>query len=306
LINPASTAPAEVRFFPSGKLLAACLILLGRTQARVETVIDSEEAMKKIVLPLLVAAAILSSGPAQAQSTADGKPRLVIRSGVVEVLRDQVWQAVKPGELLNAGERVRTANGATAAIELERNKIVTLEENSEVEIQLVGSAGAHSIRLDSGSMKAFSPPPETAPLPQDRPPQTAAQTSDKSLDLELDYQGDSLRLSISDRDGRSSSVTIRGAAPAMSAANRRPAEEPYYYPQFYQREQLYGNVLSSPTYYVYPFQVFSGRPDPNEGRIVPPVVTNPTNPGYRPTQIVPPMSDPIRVPVSPPVPFGRR
>jgi hypothetical protein len=53
------------------------------------------------------------------------------------------------------------------------------------------------------------------------------------------------------------------------------------------------------TFYVYPY-VSLGNADPNAGAIVPPVVNNPTNPGYRPTQIVPPMSDPIRVPVTQP------
>jgi hypothetical protein len=59
--------------------------------------------------------------------------------------------------------------------------------------------------------------------------------------------------------------------------------------------QRHAEEVPSPNIYVYP-NVYGGR-DPNAGAIVPPVVINPTNPGYRPTQVVPPMSDPIREPV---------
>jgi hypothetical protein len=65
------------------------------------------------------------------------------------------------------------------------------------------------------------------------------------------------------------------------------------------------NVVYYPAVYFYPYVIY-GNPGggflpqnvPTQGT-VPPVVLNPTHPGYRPEQIVPPMTDPLRPPVLP-------
>jgi hypothetical protein len=64
-------------------------------------------------------------------------------------------------------------------------------------------------------------------------------------------------------------------------------------------DPMFGAPQYAAPIYVYPYFLY-GNVDPFEGRIVPPVVNNPTHPAYRPTQIVPPMSDPLRVPVTKP------
>ena len=61
----------------------------------------------------LVFAAALTTAGLQAQSTA-GPARLAIRSGLVEVQRGNVWLPLAGGDLVNAGERVRTASGSAA------------------------------------------------------------------------------------------------------------------------------------------------------------------------------------------------
>jgi hypothetical protein len=81
---------------------------------------------------------------------------------------------------------------------------------------------------------------------------------------------------------------------------RYQGDRPVIVPQIQIPEiPIQSTIIPTPTYYFVPYFVYGNR-DPNAGAIVPPVVNNPTNPGYRPTQIVPPMSDPIRVPVTKP------
>src|SRR5262245_26798163 len=111
--------------------------------------------MRKPGFPLFIA--FFSVAILNAQFAPAPKARLVIRSGLVEVQRGDVWLPIAIGELLNAGERVRTASGSTAALEIGPGKVVTLNELSAVQI---GKSGQNSspaaVQLESGSMKVFS------------------------------------------------------------------------------------------------------------------------------------------------------
>jgi len=232
----------------------------------------------------------LGTGVVHAQSATGPTPRLVVRSGLVEVQRGIEWVPAPIGSTLSAGSHVRTGSGSTAAIEIEPGKVVTLPELSQVQIGEPGSTPA--VQLESGSMKVFA-----ASDIQVAAKDTTLDTAERPLDLEVEFQGDQLNLRIFNGAVRNGSIVIRGG-------NRDPGVRTYSAGRsqsYYQEDNVLpvAPAYVAPTYYVYPFFAF-GRPDPNAGRIVEPVVRNPTNPGYRPTQIVPPMSDPIRVPVTRP------
>jgi hypothetical protein len=119
------------------------------------------------------------------------------------------------------------------------------------------------------------------------------ESADRPLDLELGYEAGRLSLTVFNGAVRNGSLVIRGG-------NEDPSVRTYTVNKNLRRNDPYGQqIVVDPTFYVYPYFLY-GNTNPNAGRIVPPVVNNPTNPGYRPTQIVPPMSDPIRVPVKQP------
>jgi hypothetical protein len=144
------------------------------------------------------------------------------------------------------------------------------------------------VQLESGSMKVFS-----ASDIQVSAKDTVLESTERPVDLELGYQSDKLNLTIFNGAVRTGSIIIHGGAQQDPTVRTYTANG-----QSAQRE---GYVIANPTYYIYPYFLYgNGNPDPNAGRIVPPVVMNPTHPGYRPTQIVSPMSDPIRVPVTRP------
>jgi hypothetical protein len=237
--------------------------------------------MKKLRLSIFVA--ILSAATLKAQAPPAVNAKLAIRSGIVEVQRGNVWLPIGAGERISAGERIRTSKASSAALEIGPGKLVTLTELSQV---LIGqSNGTPIVELEGGSMKVFA----SSDI-QVAAKDTRLESADRPLDLELGYQADKLNLTIFNGAVRNGPVIIRG----NEDPNTRT--RPPYGPDPSRRPD---NVVEYPTYYVYPYFLY-GRPDPNEGKTVPPVVNNPTNPGYRPTQIVPPMSDPIRIPVTKP------
>jgi len=203
----------------------------------------------------------LSATVLTAQMNTARNAMLMARSGIVEVQRGNMWMPLAAGEPLVVRERIRTANGSSAAIGIGTGEVVALNERTEV--QLRQSGGGLLVWLESGSIKVLSGS-DIQVAARD----TVLETIDRPVDLELGYQADKLNLTVFNGSVRNGSVIVRG----------RPQDstQTYAYPFF-----LYGNA------------------GVNSGAIVPPVVNNPTNPGYRPTQIVPPMSDPIRVPVSP-------
>jgi hypothetical protein len=230
-----------------------------------------------IVLVTLFSLTALNAQPASPLN-----PRLVIRSGLVEVQRGNTWLPVSLGDSLTAGDRIRTASGSTAALEVGPGKVITLNEQSQVQ---VGQSPAPIVQLESGSMKVFS-----ASDIQVSAKDTILESDASPLDLELGYQADKLNLTVFNGAVRTGPMIIRGG-------NQDPTVRTYTANGVSSRRNQ--NIIANPTFYIYPYFMY-GYPDPNAGRIVPPVVRNPTNPGYRPTQIVPPMSDPIRVPVTQP------
>jgi ferric-dicitrate binding protein FerR (iron transport regulator) len=240
--------------------------------------------MRKAALAINVLTALFSVTVLNPQSASAQNARLVIRSGIVEVQRGNMWLPISVGEALNPGEQVRTANGSTAAIEIGSGKVITL--NGQSQVQIGQSNTSPLVQLESGSMKVFS-----ASDIQVAAKDTILQSTDRPVDLELGYQSDQLNLTVFNGSVRSGRMIIHGGNqdPTMRtySANGRSAWRG-------------GGIVPNPTFYIYPYFLYGYpnlNPNPNAGVIVPPVVNNPTNPGYRPTQIVPPMSDPIRVPV---------
>jgi hypothetical protein len=246
--------------------------------------------MKTIGLQLLIVT--VSATLLNAQSPAVADARLAIRSGLVEVQRGNIWVPITISEPLRAGERIRTGSGSVAAVEFGPGKVVTLNEQSVIQIGPIGSdgssGGAAIVHLENGSMKVFS-----ASEIQIAAKDTMFESTDRPIDLELGYQADKLNLTVFNGAVRNGSVIIHGG-------NEDPSVRTYTAGRNGRRNDRHEQqIMVDPTFYVYPYFMY-GNPNPNVGRIVPPVVNNPTNPGYRPGQVVPPMSDPIRVPVTQP------
>lgn len=235
--------------------------------------------MRNLELQLLIA--VFSVVALHAQSNAPAAARLVARSGIVEVERGNMWLPIAAGEPLNAGERIRTANNSSAAVEVGPGKVITLNERTEIQVRQ--SSGSPLVQLENGSIKVFA-----ATDIQVAAKDTMFETAERPLDMELGYQADRLNLTVFNGAVRSGSMTVRGPQDSTTrtyTANGRSGQRNGYL------QVVYPNI------YIYPYFLY-GNPGPNAGVIVPPVVNNPTNPGYRPTQIVPPMSDPIRTPVT--------
>ena len=238
-------------------------------------------------LSVLITALSLAVANAQAPAPPPGS-RLVARSGAVEVQRDNSWLPVNPGDRLVPPERVRTGAASSAAIELGPGKIVTLSENSE--IQLRQSGGSPFVQLERGNMKVIS-----AEDIQVAAKETVLESTERPLDLEMGYQADQLNVTVITGAVRNGPIIIKGA---QDSSHRT-----YTAGGRWKRE---GSVLVYPGAYFYPYAIYAypnggfvPQPPGPQGGIVPPVVLNPTHPGYRPHQIVPPMPDPLRPPVLP-------
>ena len=231
----------------------------------------------------LITLLVVASGVVVLNAQQNSSARLAIRTGLVEVQRGNIWLPITLGDFLRPGESVRTAAGSTAAISVGNDGVVALNERSQ--IQIGQSNVAPVVQLESGSMKVFSTEEMLVAVKD-----TVLEAAERPLDMELGYTADKLNLTVFSGAVRNGAMTIRGGVqdPRVRTlnANSRSA-------------QRNGAAVPNPTLYVYPYFLY-GSPIPNDGRIVPPVVTNQTNPGYRPTQIVPPMSDPLRVPVTKP------
>jgi hypothetical protein len=233
----------------------------------------------------LLFVAVFMVAALHAQSPA-GPARLAIRSGIVEVQRGIAWLPIGMGEPLNPGERVRTGTGSLAAVDMGTGKVVTLNEQSTVAIGRMSSGPA--VQLEAGSMKVFSP----SDIEIAAKDAIFVSVDQQPLDMELGFLGDKLNVTVFNGAVRSGSMVIRGG-------NTDPNTRTYTANSASQWNQM---AVPNPTFYVYPYFMYGNRGNrgANSGAIVPPTVNNPTNPGYRPTQIVPPMSDPIRVPVTKP------
>src|ERR1051325_6128741 len=146
--------------------------------------------MKKAAICLWVLLFSFTALPAQAQAQA---ARLVIRSGLVEVQRGNVWLPISIGELVNAGESIRTASGSMAALEIGSGKVVTLNEASQVQVGISNSASI--VQLDSGSMKVFAASDNRDNILV-AAKDTLLEPAERPLDMELGYQSDKLNLTI--------------------------------------------------------------------------------------------------------------
>jgi hypothetical protein len=217
--------------------------------------------MRQLAYVLLIA--LFGVAPLRAQQDLHTGVKLVARSGTVEVHRANGWVPLSVDDEVGPTERVRTADGSTAALELGPKKVVALREHTE--IQLRDSGEMPSIELERGSVKVVS----------------AANIEATSKDTMLEPPPERME--------RTTDIL--------------PLPPPTFLAPSLPPNVLYGDYIFPPTYYVYPFSLGDdrrgghGRQPRDSGAIVPPVVNNPTSPGYRPNQIVPPMSDPIHVPI---------
>jgi len=230
----------------------------------------------------LILIAVFNVTALSAQSLSETNAKLVIGSGVVEVQRGNLWGPIAVGETVYAGERIRTAKASSAALEIASGKVITLNELSQI---LVSMSNMSPCVLESGSMKVFSTP-DTQIAAKD----SALQSGDPSVDPASGYTADQQNLNVFSGPTHNGPVVTRRGNPDPTMLPNLEDGPP----------QNQGGIIANPIFYVFPY-FFYGNHDPNAGAIVPPVVNNPTHPAYRPTQIVPPMSDPIRVPVVPSV-----
>jgi hypothetical protein len=239
---------------------------------------------------MLIAA--LSAIPLNAQSAA----KLTGRIGTIEVQRGGTWMQARTGEEIKPGERIRTANRSSAAVELGPGKVAALAENSEMEVR--DSGGSLGVRLESGNMRVISASDIQVSV-RDATLETAA----RPLDIDLGYQEDRLNLTVNGGAVRTGTIIIRGAGDSSkrsyaSDANRPQYGIPFGYSNMYGNSfgysNIYGNSFGYPNFYSYPYATFA-----NPG-FVQPNVQNPYS-GIMPGQIIAPMSDPLRPPVHFPI-----
>lgn len=228
----------------------------------------------------------LSAAALHAQIPAPASARLVARSGLVEVERGNAWLPVSMGDPLNTGERIRTAQASSAALEVGAGQVITLTERTQVQIR--PATGMPVVQLESGVMRIFA----SGDI-QVAAKDTILEAVELPLDLEIGYQADRLNMTVFNGAVQSGGMTIRAVEESRVRSYTADSRNA-------QRDAAFAPV--DPYLYMYPY-FMCGNPvpggvAPNTGAIVPPAVNHPTNPGYRPTQIVPPMSDPIRVPVT--------
>src|SRR5437762_3023877 len=231
--------------------------------------------MRKLGLELVIV--MFSIAAVQAQTNAQAKARLVGAGGAVEVQRNNTWVQVVPGEQINFGERLRTGALSSAALELGPGKIITLAERTE--IQLGEANGSPIAQLDSGNIKVSSAADILIAVKD-----TMLQSVEQPLDMQVGLNGDRLDLMVLTGAVRNGAMTIRG----VEDSNVRTYAAGGHSPHHAEAATAY------PDFYSYPYFMCV---TPGKGGISPPAVSNPTNPGYRPGQVVPPMSDPIRPPI---------
>jgi hypothetical protein len=220
--------------------------------------------MRQLAYVLLIA--LFGVAPLRAQQDLHTGVKLVARSGTVEVHRANGWVPLSVDDEVGPTERVRTADGSTAALELGPKKVIALREHTEIQLRDSGEMPS----IHHGSMKVVSAANIEA-TPKQTMPETAMETIPETMEGPID-------------------ILPLPPLPALLAPSLPP-------------NVLYGDYIFPPTYYVYPFSLGDdrrggrGRQPRDSGAIVPPVVNNPTSPGYQPNQIVPPMSDPIHIPI---------
>jgi len=220
--------------------------------------------MRQLAYVLLIA--LFGVAPLRAQQDLQTGVKLVARSGTVEVHRANGWVPLAVDDEVGPTERVRTADGSTAALELSPKRVIALRERTEIQLRDSGEMPS----IQRGSMKVVSAANIEA-TPKQTMQETALETAPETRERPID-------------------ILPLPPLPTLLEPSLPP-------------NVLYGDYMFPPTYYVYPFSLGDdrrggrGRQPRDSGAIVPPVVNNPTSPGYQPNQIVPPMSDPIHVPI---------
>src|SRR5437773_6139564 len=235
---------------------------------------------------ITVIVGIISAASLQAQTASPSSARLGARSGIVEVQRNNTWSPIAAGDQIDAGDRIRTAIGSLAALGLGPGKTITLSPSTE--IQFGDPTGTLSVQLVAGNMKVFS-----AADIQVAANDTVLEGVKRPVDMQVGLQGDRLDVMVRSGAVKSGAMTIRGAEDTSVRMDTADGPSPH-------RRHFSSDPGASPTFYVYPYIIWGNAGaygNAGNGAIVPPTVLNPTHPGYRPEQIVPPMSDPIRIPV---------
>src|SRR5213592_4647272 len=108
------------------------------------------------------------------------------RIGTVEVQRQGAWMQARFSEQISPGERVRTGNRSSAAIELGGGKVATMAENTEIEVR-DGGGDSLNVRLASGNMRVVSASDNPVSA-RDSTPQSAPWP----VDLDVHNQADTL------------------------------------------------------------------------------------------------------------------
>ena len=224
----------------------------------------------------LMVIAGLGASTVHAQSAATLSGRI----GTVEVQRGGAWTEARFSEEISPGERVRTGDRSSAAVELGPGKVATLAENTEIEVR--DGAGSLSVRLVSGNMRVVSAS-DIQVSARDTTPESAARP------LDLDLGSHKLNLTIT---GRTGPIIIRGDEKSTKRGSQ-PEVNPSQYGIPFGYSNMYGNPFGFSGFYTYPF-VF-GNPG-----FVQPTIQNPYS-GITPGQIIPPMTDPLRPPVHFPI-----
>src|SRR5437899_8315690 len=158
---------------------------------------------RKLAITAIVG--IISAASLQAQTPSQSSARLGARSGIVEVQRNNTWSPIAAGDQIDAGDRIRTASGSLAALELGPGKTITLSPSTEIQVR--DSNGTLSVQLVAGNMKVFSATDiqvaanDTAVLEGVKRP----------VDMEVGLQGDRLDVMVRSGAVKNGAMTIRGA-----------------------------------------------------------------------------------------------
>src|SRR5207247_10033724 len=83
---------------------------------------------------ITVIVGIISAASLQAQTASPSSARLGARSGIVEVQRNNTWSPIAAGDQIDAGDRIRTAIGSLAALELGPGKTITMSTSTEIQL----------------------------------------------------------------------------------------------------------------------------------------------------------------------------
>ena len=225
--------------------------------------------MQRFTVGIMTLIALFSTVTLNAQSRAT----LAARIGTVEVMRNGAWTVVGLGEAINAGERLRTGEGSSAAVDLGPGRIITLSEGSQIEV--IASNGSAAVRLEIGNIKVVSEGDIQVSTKE-----TTLTTGDKPLHMELGYKGDDINVKVITGAVRNGPMVIWGAEESTKRIYSSGG-----------RGRRSGSTVVFPNVYFYPYVVYGNR------TVIRNATEKPSYPGYWPSQIIPPMTNPLRPPV---------